>query len=140
VKTFLVDASVWIAAADPDDPHREASGSFLRSGALGNFHLGALDLTLHETTNIAVTRWKSHLLANRLAIAINSNCSETTARIDSSKVDSIAKLAIEFGLTGYDAAYVAASRELNWELVSWDIADFVSKGLAVTPDVALDSL
>ncbi|MBA3865980.1 MAG: hypothetical protein H0X42_06490 [Solirubrobacterales bacterium] len=45
-------------------------------------------------------------------------------------------LADELGLTAYDAAYVAASRRYGWTLVSADIADLVSKGLAVTPDGA----
>ncbi len=43
---------------------------------------------------------------------------------------------LEHGLSAYDAAYVAASRRDGWTLVSTDIRDLVSKGLAVTPDAA----
>jgi predicted nucleic acid-binding protein len=43
----------------------------------------------------------------------------------------------EHGLTAYDAAYVAAARRKGWTLVSIDIADLVSKGLAVAPDAAV---
>ena len=46
-------------------------------------------------------------------------------------------MAAEHGLTAYDAAYVAAARRNGMTLVSTDIADLVSKGLAVTPDAAV---
>jgi predicted nucleic acid-binding protein len=45
-------------------------------------------------------------------------------------------VAAEHGLAAYDAAYVAAARHHDWTLVSADIADLVSKGLAVAPDAA----
>jgi predicted nucleic acid-binding protein len=38
---------------------------------------------------------------------------------------------------GYDAAYVAVARCHHWTLVSTDIRDLVSKGLAITPDAAV---
>lgn len=41
---------------------------------------------------------------------------------------------VEHGLSAYDAAYVAAARRNGWQLVSLDVRDLVSKGLAVTPD------
>jgi len=40
----------------------------------------------------------------------------------------------EYGITVYDAAYVAASRRHRWALVSTDMSDLVSPGLAVLPD------
>ena len=46
------------------------------------------------------------------------------------------KVVTEYGLTAYDAAYVAAARRCGWQLVSLDLRDLVSKGLAVTPDAA----
>ena len=39
-------------------------------------------------------------------------------------------------ITAYDAAYVAVAQRRGWQLVSTDIRDLVSKGLAVTPDAA----
>ena len=40
----------------------------------------------------------------------------------------------EHGLTAYDAAYVAVARRYGWTLVSTDIKDLVSRGLALAPD------
>lgn len=46
------------------------------------------------------------------------------------------KVVSQHSLTAYDAAYVAAARRNGWQLVSLDLRDLVSKGLAVTPDDA----
>ena len=53
-----------------------------------------------------------------------------------SLLESALELASEHGITAYDAAYVAAAKRNDWPLVSTDVADLVSKGLAVTPDAA----
>ena len=60
-------------------------------------------------------------------------------RVEPAAVDLLpASLALvaEHGLTAYDAAYVASARRQGMTLVSTDIRDLVSKGLAVTPDAA----
>lgn len=44
-----------------------------------------------------------------------------------------AELAIEHDLSVYDAAYVAAARAWGGVLVSCDVRDLVSKGLAQLP-------
>lgn len=51
-------------------------------------------------------------------------------------MDTALEVASEHDLTAYDAANVAAARRNGWTLVSTDIADLVSKGLAVAPDAA----
>jgi predicted nucleic acid-binding protein len=57
--------------------------------------------------------------------------------IDSRLATEAAEIAAEHGITAYDAVYVAAAGRNEWTLVSTDVADLVSKGLAVTPDAAL---
>jgi len=52
-------------------------------------------------------------------------------------MDLAVSIAGEKGLSAYDAGYVAAANLNGWALVSADIADLVSKGLAVTSDAAL---
>ena len=51
-------------------------------------------------------------------------------------MDGAVEVAREHGISAYDAAYVAAARRNGWTLVSADIRDLVSKGLAVAPDAA----
>jgi predicted nucleic acid-binding protein len=57
-------------------------------------------------------------------------------RVDGDLVESVIDVVAGYGLTSYDAAYVAVAR-YDWTLVSTDIRDLVSKGLAITPDAAV---
>jgi len=57
--------------------------------------------------------------------------------VDGNLIRSIVEIAIGYRLTSYDAAYVAVARRHDWTLVSTDIRDLVSKGLAITPDAAV---
>ena len=71
------------------------------------------------------------------AADLAQRCGEQIARQSTpSLIESALEVAAEHGLTAYDAAYVAAARRYGWTLVSADIADLVSKGLAVAPDAA----
>jgi predicted nucleic acid-binding protein len=130
---LLVDASVWVAAAMVDDPNQAAAEAVLESTEL----LGALDLTLFEVANALGCRYAEPIEANRLCGLIVARCHRRLVRVDPELVASALALAQEHDLTAYDAAYVAAARRNGWTLVSTDIADLVSKGLAVAPDAAV---
>jgi predicted nucleic acid-binding protein len=58
-------------------------------------------------------------------------------RIDAFLVEATVEIAFEYRLSSYDAAYVAVARRHDWTLVSTDIRDLVSQGLAITPDAAV---
>jgi predicted nucleic acid-binding protein len=57
-------------------------------------------------------------------------------RVDAELIDGAIEVAREHRISAYDAAYVAAARRHGWTLVSADVRDLVSKGLAVAPDAA----
>lgn len=57
--------------------------------------------------------------------------------MDGDLIRTTVEIAVEYRLTSYDAAYVAVARRYDWTLVSTDIRDLVSKGLAITPDAAV---
>lgn len=130
---FLLDASVWVALARPDDDYHAAAGALVDSPRA----LTALDLTLFEVANVVAARMGKPERARQLSRLIVKRCGKELMRIDLDLSDRAIVLATEHGLTAYDAAYVAASRRYGWTLVSGDIADLVSKGLAVTPDAAV---
>lgn len=72
-----------------------------------------------------------------MAELIVKRCSgESLVAADPDLMGMATSVAGEHGLTAYDASYVAAATSNGWTLVSADIADLVSKGLAVTPDDA----
>ncbi len=130
---LLLDASVWVAARDPEDrfhvPAREIVLDFSQPVA-------ALDLTFYEIANVMASSKKQVGEARYLLRTLETRCGDDIVVAGAEPIDSALEIAVEHDLTVYDAAYVAATRRHGWTLVSADIADLVSKGLAVAPDGA----
>jgi predicted nucleic acid-binding protein len=137
MSALLLDASVWLAALDPDDRHHPAARRVLQAAADGTETLAALDLTLYEVANVAVVRWRSPADAERLVELVRLACPDTLERADSELLRQAGAIAVDHALTVYDAAYVAASSRRDWVLVSADLADLVAPGLALSPDAAV---
>lgn len=150
---LLLDASVWLAALDPDDRYHAAARALVSAsedaGTAAEEHedeqtcaaadpvtLAALDLTLYEVANVAVVSWRSQADAERLAELIRLACPATLDRVDEERLREAARIASEHDLTVYDAAYVAAARRHDWTLVSCDLKDLVRPGFAIAPDAA----
>jgi predicted nucleic acid-binding protein len=133
-KRFLLDASVWIATVDENDRFRSAARELV---VAADASFVALDLTLYEIANVVGSTWNEHERARRLCRSVRSQCPRPLLHMNFSLVESTIEVAGKYGLTGYDAAYVAAARRHGWQLVSGDIKDLVSKGLAITPDAAV---
>lgn len=129
---FLLDASVWVAAGIPAHPSHGISTPLVRRG----IPVTALDLTLYEVINVVARQYRQPDQARGIARAILRTCRDELARVDDGLGEEVVKAVSEHGLTAYDAAYVAAARRNGWQLVSLDVRDLVSKGLAVTPDDA----
>ncbi|MGN6276986.1 MAG: PIN domain-containing protein [Solirubrobacterales bacterium] len=130
---MLLDASVWVAAGIPANPFHGEAARLTR----GDVSVAALDLTLYEVVNAVASQYRQPEQAQRIVRAILRTCGEDLVRVDRALGEEVAELVAEHSLTAYDAAYVAAARRNSWQLVSLDVRDLVSKGLAVTPDTAL---
>jgi predicted nucleic acid-binding protein len=131
VSTLLLDASVILAAFDSDDDLHGPSRMLI---ANPDVTLATLDLARYEVANVAVRGWRE---VDRVAPLL-----ETIDRIsgDGGVISSTttllsraAKLADEHTISVHDAAYVAAADQAGGTLVSCDIRDLVSKGLASSP-------
>jgi len=129
----LIDASVWVAIADPDDRYHAAAHAIVAE--VGE-QLAALDLTFYEVANVMGPKKGRPQEGRVLLKLIAERCEEHLVGADPDLLESALELAAEHGLTAYDAAYVAAARRHGWTLVSADIEDLVSKGLAVAPDAS----
>ena len=130
---LLLDASVWAALAKPNEEYHDVVEALVDSPQ----PVTALDLTLFEVVNVVGARMGKPEKARQLSRLIVKRCGEDLKRIDLELSDGAIALAVQHGLTAYDAAYVAAARRFGWTLVSADIRDLVSKGLAITPDAAV---
>lgn len=133
---LLLDASVWAAVFDPADRFHGPARSIVLDPARP---VSALDLTLYEIANVLGVKMGLPEKAREVGHLIVDRCQDRFARIDPSSLQAACLLADEYKLTAYDAAYVATARRNGWQLVSLDIRDLVSKGLAVVPDEALYS-
>jgi predicted nucleic acid-binding protein len=130
---LLLDAGIWVAAKDADDRYFEAARELVVDTRRP---VASLDLTLYEAANVVGARWGQPDAARELCRSILARCGDQLTAVDAGLIDSAIEIAAEHRLTAYDAAYVAAARRHDWTLVSTDIADLISKGLAVAPDAA----
>jgi predicted nucleic acid-binding protein len=130
---LLLDASVWVASGAPANRWHEPARTLVRRPPAP---LAAIDLTLYEVANVVGVRDRQPDAARILARVLQRRCGNRIVALDAELLDATLELAAEHGLSAYDAAYVAAARHTGWQLVSIDIRDLVSKGLAVTPDAA----
>lgn len=130
--TLLLDASVLLAAFDPDDRHHDAAAATMENGDVS---LASLDLVRYEVTNVAVRAWRVPELVPVLLSMIERIADDggIVAATDS-LLRQAAGLAETHGISVYDAAYAAAAAETGSRLVSCDERDLVANGLAVLPD------
>jgi len=131
VTTLLLDASVLLAAFDPEDDHHEPARALLEDDQAT---LATLDLARYEVVNVAVRAWRSPesvapLLAVVERLADDGGVLESTGAL----LARAAELAEHHTISVYDAAYAAAAGDAGYRLVSCDERDLVSKGLAAFP-------
>jgi len=131
---LLLDAGVWIDSAAPTNRWHQSSQTLIRKPPAP---LAAIDLTLYEVANVIGARERQPEVARIVIEVLRRRCRERILTLDRELVEATLHVVAEHELTAYDAAYVAAARRQGWTLVSTDIRDLVSKGLAVTPDAAV---
>jgi predicted nucleic acid-binding protein len=132
VSTLLLDASVILAAFDSEDDLHGPSRSLLGDPEVT---LATLDLARYEVANVAIRAWRDLDRVAPLLEAIDRLSGD--GGVMSSTADLLnraAKLAEEHTISVYDAAYVAAAERTGGTLVSCDVRDLVSKGLASSPE------
>lgn len=131
MSALLLDASVILAAFDADDELHEAAAATL---ADPEATLASLDLARYEVANVAVRAWRSPENVAPLLEAIDRIAQDGgVVPATTSLLTRAAKIAEEQAISVYDAAYVAAARQLGGALVSCDTRDLIGKGLARPP-------
>lgn len=131
MSTLLLDASVILAAFDSDDELHRPSQRLL---ANPDMTLTTLDLARYEVANVAVRGWCEFGRVAPLLEAIDRISGDGGVIPSTTTLLSrAATLADEHTISVYDAAYVAAADQVGGKLVSCDIRDLVSKGLASSP-------
>lgn len=129
--TLLLDASVLLAAFDPEDDHHEPARTLLEDDKTT---LATLDLARYEVTNVAVRAWRAPEAVAPLLAVVERLADDGGVLISTNTLlMRAAKIAERHTISAYDAAYAAAADEGGHCLVSCDQRDLVSKGLAALP-------
>jgi predicted nucleic acid-binding protein len=134
IDVLLLDSGVWVASMSGDDRFESAARELV---ADLDRRFCALDLTLYEVANAVGAKRGRFDEAASVCRTIEQRCAWATVRVDGDLIESVIDVVASYGLTSYDAAYVAVAMRHDWQLVSTDIRDLVSKGLAITPDAAV---
>jgi predicted nucleic acid-binding protein len=128
---LLLDASVLLAAFDPEDEHHEPARNLLSNAETT---LATLDLARYEVANVAVRAWRSPESVTPLLAAVERMADDGGVLASTGPLlTQAAELAERHTISVYDAAYVAATSEADRSLVSCDKRDLVARGLAVLP-------
>ena len=129
--TLLLDASVLLAAVDPDDDNHQAARALLEDEEIA---LATVDLSRYEVTNVAVRAWRAPESVAPLLSAIDRIGEDGgVLTSDTTLLTRAVGLAERHGISTYDAAYAAAATEAGLRLISCDKRDLVSRGLAALP-------
>jgi predicted nucleic acid-binding protein len=131
VTTLLLDASVLLAAFDPEDDHHEPARALLEDDEVA---LATLDLARYEVANVAVRGWRAPESVTPL-LAVIERLADDGGVLSSTDtlLTKAAEIAERHTISVYDAAYVAAADEGGHRLISCDERDLVSKDLAALP-------
>jgi predicted nucleic acid-binding protein len=131
VTTLLLDASVLLAAFDPEDDHHEPARALLEDDGAT---LATLDLARYEAANVAVRAWRAPGSVAPLLAAIEKLADDGGVLTSTGVLLArAAEIAERHTISVYDAAYVAAASNVGHHLVSCDERDLVSKDLAAFP-------
>jgi predicted nucleic acid-binding protein len=131
---LLLDASVWHGSRDAESPYLDACRTLVVDTS---YNVATLALALHEVANSLGVRRGRAKEAVDMCRLMNGRCGHAIVGPDPMLIHSAISIAAAHGIAAYDASYVAAARRESWTLVSLDIRDLVSKGLAITPDAAV---
>jgi predicted nucleic acid-binding protein len=131
VSTVLLDASVILAAFDRRDRNNPAAKELMADDSIT---LATLDLARYEVANTVVRSWGAPDFVGPLFFALDRIADDGGVLVSTSTLlTRAAEIAARYGISVYDAAYVAAVEEGDRRLVSCDERDLVSKDLAVLP-------
>lgn len=133
---WFADASVLLAREDVEDDHHDAARRLLS----GQATLATLDLAFYEVSNVAVRAWHDPEAGRRLRGLVDALADDGgLSRVDEALVAHATAIAEHQSISVYDAAYVAGAAAAGARLVSCDVRDLVSRGLALTPQQACDA-
>ena len=129
---LTVDASVWVAAGNPDDMFAERSREFLAVAAQQSESFCAPAFVEVEVACALARRWQNAEAGRQWAKSIRVNPGITAVPADAALLAFAVHLGTKLLLRAGDALYVAVSMIYSAPLISWD-AELIQRAGAITP-------
>lgn len=119
--TALLDTSVLLRLFHDEHDADQAAVDALRAAwAAGETDLLMLDLSVYELVNVLVRRLGFAEQPARAVVDAVFEMELPVVGVDAALARDAVRVAVQTGLSGYDAAFVAAARELGVPLVTAD--------------------
>ena len=130
---LVIDASVWVSAADPTDTMSEPSRAFLSEVAARELSIALPEFAKLEIACALARRLRSAEHGRRLT----DQMLESPLMATYSANRAVLRKAIQLGTRSFlragDALYAAVAQGVEGQLVSWD-RELIERAGAVTPD------
>jgi predicted nucleic acid-binding protein len=136
VTALVVDASVWVSAADASDRFSGASRTFLETLAQRRTRIALPAITRLEVACALARRLRDAPGGQQLAEMLLQSPMIAEEALDGSLLAEAFRHGTESFLRAGDALYAAVARRGGYALVSWD-DELIRRANAVTPEVWL---
>ena len=130
--TLIVDASVWVAAADPTDAMSDPSRDFLSQVAARELPIALPDFAKLEIACALARRLHSAEHGRSLADQILGSPLITTYPLNRAMLQQCVQVGTWTFLRAGDAVYTALAKELDGDVVTWD-RELIDRAGALTP-------
>jgi len=123
---IVVDASVWVSGAVPDETDYQLVRRWLRTQLRTGEPLGGPTIVLAEVAGAIARRSGSTGEADEAVREVLLVAGPNLLPVDETLAREAARLAADLGLRGADATYVATAARFACPLVTWD-AEMIRK-------------
>lgn len=134
---LVIDASVWVSAADPTDGMSEPSRAFLSRVAAQELPIVLPEFAKLEIACALARRFRSGERGRGLADRILESPRMATYSVNRTALRQAIQLGTRNYLRAGDALYAAVARAAEAQLVSWD-RELIERAGALTPQAWLD--
>ena len=129
---LTVDASVWVAAADPLDAFHQESQSFLVAVEVAGLRLNVPAFAAVEIACALARKRRNPAGARRLAEDVLRVAGVTVVPVDVVLIESALQFGTNAFLRGADALYAATAQLTDSTLLSWD-DELIRRAGALSP-------
>lgn len=136
MKVLVVDASVWVAAADSGDRFWKPSRSFLTAATKRKIHVAVPAFAEVEVACALARRLRDPHVGRELGAEILQSFAREVHDTDAALISGAAAVGTDLFLRAGDALYAALADRVGGQLVSWDNG-LVSRANGITPEMWL---